>query len=62
MRNLRATVVAVGLAVVIQLLIVPIFPQLGMFATAIVVVTSIIINWIVRDRRTSMVVDTTDPE
>ncbi|WP_293952514.1 hypothetical protein [uncultured Corynebacterium sp.] len=62
MRNLRATVVAVGLALIIQLLIVPIFPQLGMFATAIVVITSIIINWIIRDRRTSVVVDTTNPE
>lgn len=62
MRNLRATVVAVGLALIIQLLIVPIFPQLGMFATAIVVITSIIINWIVRDRRPSVVVDTTNPE
>lgn len=51
MRNVRATVVALILAVVIQLLIVPAFPQLGMFATAVVVISSIIINWVVRDRR-----------
>lgn len=55
MRNIRATVVALGLAVVIQLLIVPVFPPLGMFATAIVVIASIIINWIARDRRAHVV-------
>ena len=56
MRNIRATVVALGLAVVIQLLIVPAFPGLGMFATAIVVITSIIINWVIRDRRTRVTI------
>lgn len=56
MRNIRATVVAVGLAVLIQLFIVPAFPGLGMFATAIVVICSIIINWVIRDRRTGVTV------
>ena len=50
---LRATVVAISLALIMQFLVVPVFPQLAMFATAVVVVSSILISWIVRKRRTT---------
>ena len=53
MKNLRATVVAISLALIMQFLVVPVFPQLAMFATAVVVVSSILISWIVRKRRTT---------
>lgn len=55
MKNLRATVVAISLALIVQFLIVPIFPQLAMFATAVVVISSIVISWLVRERRTTQV-------
>lgn len=50
MRNVRATVVALALAVGVQFLVVPLFPALGMFATAVVVIASILVNWLVRAR------------
>lgn len=61
MRNARVTVIAMTLALVVQLLIVPAFPQLGMFATVIVVVASIIVSWIARDRKVHAVKEADPP-
>lgn len=55
MRNIRATIVAVALALIIQLVIVPAFPAIGLFATAIVVISSILVTWIIRDRKSATV-------
>lgn len=57
MRNVRATIVAIALAVTVHFLLVPAFPALGMFATAVVVLASIILNWVIRDRRLNTVSD-----
>lgn len=61
MRNVRATVIAMVLALGIQLLVVPLFPALGMFATALVVVLSVIINLLARNRK-SAEKDAAEPE
>ncbi|MGP6172598.1 hypothetical protein [Corynebacterium sp. A21] len=55
MRNIRATFIAITLAAVVHFLVVPAFPALGMFATAVVVAASIIVTWILRDRNTRRV-------
>lgn len=51
MKQLRATIVALGLAVLLQFVVIPLAPQLAGFATAFAVIGSIVISWIVRDRR-----------
>lgn len=51
MKQLRPTLVAVTLALVMQFLILPNFAALGMFSTALVVIFSILITWLVRDRK-----------
>ncbi|WP_431710173.1 hypothetical protein [Glutamicibacter uratoxydans] len=51
MKQLRPTLVAVGLALLMQFLILPAFPALGMFSTALVVIFAIIVTWLVRDRK-----------
>lgn len=51
MKQLRPTLVAVGLALLMQYVVLPQFPALGMFATALVVIFAIILTWLVRDRK-----------
>lgn len=50
MKQMRPTVIALGLALIMQFAVVPLAPALGMFATAIVVVLSIVISLLVRRR------------
>ncbi|GAA1314645.1 hypothetical protein ACFSWE_09725 [Leucobacter albus] len=50
MKQFRATIVAIAVALLLQFVIVPLVPQLALFATALAVVASIVISWIVRDR------------
>ena len=51
MRQLRPTVVAIVLALAMQFLVLPRFGALAMFSTALVVVFSILVSWLVRDRK-----------
>ncbi|MEE1619800.1 hypothetical protein ACQ7DA_00170 [Zafaria sp. J156] len=50
MRQLRPTLIAVGLSLLFLFVVVPAFPTLGLFATAIVVVLAIALSWLLRDR------------
>ena len=51
MKRLRPTVIAVALALLVQFVIVPAAPKMALFATALVVVCSIILSWVLRDRK-----------
>ena len=61
MRQLRTTVVAVAVGLTITFVLVPLAPQIAMFATAIAVVTSIAVSWVVRDRTQHASVSTDNP-
>ena len=50
MKQRRTTIVAICVALLLQFVIVPLVPQVAMFATAAAVVASIAISWIVRER------------
>ena len=49
-RRLRPTVIALVVAVVVQLVLVPAFPQLGFVATGICVISTIVLAWFLRQR------------
>ena len=51
MKSLRPTVIAIVLALVMNFVVVPMAPANGMFATAIVVIASIVFSWVLRDRK-----------
>lgn len=51
MKQLRPTIVALALALAMQYVIIPLAPGLALFATALVVAFSIVISWLVRDRK-----------
>ena len=51
MKSLRPTVIAIALALVMNFVVVPMAPAIGMFATAIVVIASIVFSWVLRDRK-----------
>lgn len=51
MKSLRPTVIAIVLALVMNFVVVPMAPAIGMFATAIVVIASIVFSWVLRDRK-----------
>ncbi|WP_313811223.1 hypothetical protein [Glutamicibacter sp.] len=51
MKQLRATIVAIALSLLMYFVIIPMFPSLALFGTALVVLFSIIVSWLVRDRR-----------
>lgn len=51
MKQLRSTAVAIALALLLQFAIVPLAPALAVYATAFAVVGSIVISWLVRDRK-----------
>lgn len=50
MKQMRPTIIALALALIMQFVVVPVAPVLGMFATAIVVVLSIVFSLAVRKR------------
>lgn len=51
MKSLRPTVIALVLALIMNFVVMPVAPNLGMFATAIVVISSIVFSWVLRDRK-----------
>ncbi|MFL4475126.1 hypothetical protein ACIPVK_14105 [Paeniglutamicibacter sp. MACA_103] len=51
MKRVRATVIAIALALLFQFIIVPAVPKVALFATALVVLFSIILSWVLRDRK-----------
>lgn len=51
LKSLRPTIVAIGVALVLSFIVVPLLPQLGPFVTAIAVVFSITISWLARNRK-----------
>lgn len=50
MRQRRTTIVALGVAFILQFVVVPFVPQLAMFATAVAVIVTIVVSWLVRER------------
>ncbi|GAA4376709.1 hypothetical protein [Paeniglutamicibacter cryotolerans] len=50
MKQIRPTVIALALALVVQFALVPALPKAAMFATAIVVVCTILASWFLRNR------------
>ncbi|KIP52314.1 hypothetical protein [Leucobacter komagatae] len=50
MKQFRATVVAIAVALLLQFVVVPLVPALAVYATALAVISSIVISWVVRDR------------
>ncbi len=50
MKQMRPTIIAIALALIMQFAVVPVAPVLGMFATAIVVLLSIVVSLLVRKR------------
>ncbi|MFJ2619342.1 hypothetical protein [Glutamicibacter sp. NPDC087344] len=51
MNQLRPTVVAIVLSLLMYFVIIPMAPSLALFGTALVVLLSIIVSWLVRDRK-----------
>ena len=51
MKQLRPTIVAIVLSLLMYLVVIPLFPALTLFGTALVVLFSIVVSWIVRDRQ-----------
>lgn len=51
MKRLRPTVIAVALALLFQFVVVPAAPKMALFATALVVLLSIVLSWVLRDRK-----------
>ncbi|GAA4774218.1 hypothetical protein [Citricoccus nitrophenolicus] len=50
LKQVRATVVATAVAALVQFVLVPLVPALGMAATAISVIVTLVIGWYVRKR------------
>ncbi|WP_413544128.1 hypothetical protein [Citricoccus nitrophenolicus] len=50
LKQVRATVVAMAVAALVQFVLVPLVPALGMAATAISVIVTLVIGWYVRKR------------
>ena len=53
LKQVRTTVVAIVVALVIHFLLLPVAPQVAMYGTAIAVVVSVVVAWLVRDRSTA---------
>ncbi|UBH04689.1 hypothetical protein K8P10_000200 [Leucobacter sp. Psy1] len=51
MKQLRPTIVALALALIVQFGVILVAPAVAPYATAIVVISSIVISWLVRDRK-----------
>ncbi|MEV4900192.1 hypothetical protein AB0K08_02480 [Citricoccus sp. NPDC055426] len=58
LRQVRATVVAFTVAVLVQFVLVPLVPAMAMVATAICVIVTLVIGWYVRKRESSEPVTT----
>ncbi|WP_444637671.1 hypothetical protein [Glutamicibacter sp. AOP12-B1-11] len=52
MKQPRPTLIAILLSLIMYFAVIPLVPSLALFATALVVVSSIIFSWIFRNRRT----------
>lgn len=52
MKALRPTIVAVVAALLVNFVVVPLAPATGAFATALVVIASIVFSWVLRKRTT----------
>lgn len=50
MKDLRSTIVAIAVAVFLHFVLIPLVPQLALFATAIAVAVTIVLAWLARDR------------
>ena len=62
MKQLRPTIVALALALLMQYAVIPLAPGIGLFATAIVVLLSIVISWVIRDRSRGAAPDPTSEQ
>ncbi|GAA1408093.1 hypothetical protein AUR04nite_27830 [Glutamicibacter uratoxydans] len=51
MKQLRPTIVAITLSLLMYFVVIPLVPSLALFGTALVVLFSIVLSWIVRDRK-----------
>lgn len=51
MKQIRPTIIAIALALVVQFAVVPALPKAAMFSTAIVVVSTILASWFLRNRK-----------
>jgi len=51
MKQLRPTIVAIALSLLMYFVVIPLVPSLALFGTALVVLFSIVLSWIVRDRK-----------
>ncbi|ALG29960.1 hypothetical protein AOZ07_13890 [Glutamicibacter halophytocola] len=51
MKQVRPTIVAIALSLIMYFVVIPLLPSLALFGTALVVLFSIIVSWIVRDRK-----------
>ncbi|MGP5255049.1 hypothetical protein ACTXO0_04940 [Glutamicibacter ardleyensis] len=51
MKSLRPTIIAIVLALLMNFVVLPVMPAVAMFATALVVIASILISWVLRDRK-----------
>ncbi|MEG2578879.1 MAG: hypothetical protein RSA54_14240, partial [Glutamicibacter sp.] len=51
MKQVRPTIVAIVLSLTMYFVVIPLVPSLALFGTALVVLFSIIVSWIVRDRK-----------
>lgn len=61
LKQVRPTLIAFAVALTVQFVLVPAVPQLAMVATALAVVTTLVLAWFARDRR-STGPDSTDPQ
>ncbi|HAY43584.1 MAG TPA: hypothetical protein DCY59_08560 [Micrococcaceae bacterium] len=51
MKSLRPTIIAIVLALLMNFVVLPAMPAVAMFATALVVIASILVSWVLRDRK-----------
>ncbi|MGO1725760.1 hypothetical protein [Glutamicibacter sp. BW77] len=59
MKSLRPTIIAIVLALLMNFVVLPAMPAVAMFATALVVIASILVSWVLRDRK-ALVTNTED--
>lgn len=57
MRQLRPTLIAFAVVLVVQFVVIPLVPALALAGTAISVIATIIIGWFLRVRRTGAIVE-----
>ena len=52
-RQLRATLIAVVMALLVQFVLLPMAPGIAFLTTAIAVVATIVVTWLARDRKSA---------